>query len=114
VFAGSHLPVPDKLIYPPLQFNLPDTERLVLENGIVLYILEDHELPLVTINALIRTGTMYDPPGKEGVAELTAYVMKTGGTQKLSSTEIDNQFDFIAASPSLTANLDSAQVNFSF
>jgi zinc protease len=114
VTAGSNLPVPDKLIYPPLQFNLPDVERLLLENGIVLYIMEDHELPLVTINALVRTGTMYDPIGKEGVAELTAYVMKTGGTQKLSSTEIDNQFDFIAASPSITANLDSAQVSFSF
>ena len=100
--AVTNLPAPDKLRYPLLQFNLPEAERIVLENGIVLYILEDHELPLVTINALIKTGTMFDPAGKEGVAELTASVMKTGGTQKLSSTEIDTFFDFIAASPSIT------------
>ena len=74
---------------------------MVLENGIVLYILEDHELPLVNIKALIRTGTMYDPEGKEGVAELTAYVMRTGGTAKLNSTEIDSQFDFMAASAAI-------------
>jgi zinc protease len=111
--AVTNLPSPDKLRYPALQFNLPEAQRVVLENGIILYILEDHELPLVTINALIKTGTMYDPAGKEGVAELTAYVMKTGGTQKLNSSEIDNQFDLLAASPSIAASLDSAQIDFS-
>ena len=111
--AGFRLPSPDKIKYAPLQFDLRQTERVVLENGIVLYILEDHELPLVNINALIKTGTMYDPAGKEGVADLTAYVMKTGGSQKLSSSEIDKQFDFLAASPSITAAVDSEQIDFS-
>ena len=81
---------------------MPQTQRVVLENGIVLYILEDHELPLVNINALIKTGTMYDPEGKEGVAELTAYVMRTGGTAKLNSTEIDSRLDFMAASAAIS------------
>ncbi len=81
--SSFQLPSPDKINYPPLQFNLPQTQRVVLENGIVLYILEDHELPLVNIKALIKTGTMYDPESKEGVAELTAYVMRTGGTRKI-------------------------------
>ena len=39
--------------------------------------------------------------------------MKTGGTEKLSSSEIDNSFDSIAASPYITAALDSAQIHFS-
>ncbi len=104
---------PDKINYPPLKFNLPQTERVVLDNGIVLYILEDHELPLVNINALTRTGTMYDPEGKEGVADLTAYVMRTGGTAKLESAEIDSRLDFMAASATITMSLDSAQVGFS-
>ena len=86
---------------------------MVLENGIVLYILEDHELPLVNIKALIKTGTMYDPDNKEGVAELTAYVMRTGGTAKLNSAEIDSRFDFMAASAAITMSMESAQVNFS-
>jgi predicted Zn-dependent peptidase len=111
--SNYQLPSPDKIHYAPLQFNLPQTQRVVLENGIVLYILEDHELPLVNIKALIKTGTMYDPDNKEGVAELTAYVMRTGGTAKLNSTEIDSRFDFMAASATIAMSMESAQINFS-
>lgn len=111
--SGFPLTSPDKLKYAPLQFNLPQTQRVVLDNGIVLHVLENHELPLVNINALVKTGTMYDPQGKAGVSELTAYVMRTGGTIKLSSTEIDKQLDSIAASVSISMSLESAQINFS-
>ncbi|PKN09356.1 MAG: hypothetical protein CVU72_02580, partial [Deltaproteobacteria bacterium HGW-Deltaproteobacteria-7] len=111
--SDSVLPSPDKIHYAPLRFNLPQAQRVVLENGIVLYILENHELPLININALVKTGTMYDPEGKAGVAELTAYVMRTGGTAKLNSAEFDNQLDFMAASASITMSVDSAQVNLS-
>jgi len=84
-----------------------------LENGIILYILEDHELPLINIRGIVRTGTMYDPQDKEGVAELTAYVMRTGGTSKLNSSEMDSRLDFMAAAASISMSLESAQVNFS-
>jgi zinc protease len=112
--ADFPLPSPDKIKYPPLHLNLPQAKRIVLENGIVLYILEDHELPLISVNALIKTGSMYDPAGKEGVAELTAYLMRTGGTAQLSSTEIDARFDFLAASPSISMSMESASIDFSF
>ncbi|MFA5321654.1 MAG: pitrilysin family protein [Smithella sp.] len=107
------LPSPDKINYQPLRFELPQTQRVVLKNGIVLYILESQELPLVNIKALVRTGTMYDAAGKEGTAELTAYVMRTGGTAKLNSAEIDSQLDLIAASASIAMSMESAQVGFS-
>jgi zinc protease len=111
--SNSRLVSPDKISYPQLRFNLPPVQRVVLENGIILYILENHELPLVNVNAQIKTGTMYDPKGQEGLAELTAYVMRTGGTVKLNSAQIDGQFDSMAASASMTMSLESAQVNFS-
>lgn len=113
VVASSHLSVPDKLRYPQLQYKLPTAERIVLGNGMIIYFLEDPELPLVTVNALIRSGTMDDPKDKEGVAELTTYLMRTGGTQKLSSNDIDKQLDGMAASLSIGATLDSAQIDFS-
>lgn len=109
----SPLPPPDKLKYSPLKFTPPQTRRVVLDNGIVLHVLESHELPLVNINALVKTGTMYDPQGKAGVAELTAYLMRTGGTKNLNSTEIDKQLDAIAASVSISMSLEYAQINFS-
>ncbi|KQC11318.1 MAG: hypothetical protein APR62_10140 [Smithella sp. SDB] len=111
--SNFQLPSPDKIHYAPLQFNLPQAQRVSLENGIVLYILEDHELPLINIRGIIRTGTMCDPQDKEGVAELTAYVMRTGGTSKLNSSEMDSRLDFMAATASISMSMESAQVNFS-
>ena len=114
VLAGQSFLPPDKIKYPRLEFHLPQAERIELENGMVLFFLQDRELPLVSISALVRTGSMDDPQGKEGVAELTAYLMRTGGTTKLSSAQIDQQLDFLAASPAIAISLDSASVNFSF
>jgi zinc protease len=111
--SNSQLPAPDKIHYAPLQFDLPQTQRVVLENGIILYIMEYHELPVVNISALVKTGTIHDPEGKAGLAELTAYVMRTGGTTKLNSAEVDKRLDFMAASASIGMSLESAQVNFS-
>ncbi len=111
--ADAARPSPDQLQYEPLFFELPKAHRVVLENGIILYILEDHDLPLVTINAFVKTGSMHDPAGKEGTAELTAQVMRTGGTTRLSSREIDRQFDLIAASASIAMAMESAHVGFS-
>ncbi len=113
VFAKSLIP-PDKLQYPPLEFRLLQAERISLPNGMTLFFLEDHELPLVSINFLLRTGSMYDPVGKEGVAELTAYLMRTGGTAKFTSDRIDQKLDALASSPSFSMSLDSASVHASF
>jgi len=111
--ASQPLPPPETLRYAPLPFNLPKAERVVLENGIIIYIMENHELPVVNINALVKTGTVHDPEGKAGVAELTAYVMRTGGTKKLNSADVDKQLDFMAASASIGMSLESSQVSFS-
>ncbi len=113
-FAVEPLPDPDKIKYPDLEFHLPHAERIVLDNGMILFYLPDHELPLVTVSALVRTGSLYDPPGKEGAAELTASLMTTGGTSKLKSTEMDQRLDFLAATPSISMSLDFASVHFSF
>ena len=105
---------PDKIKYPGLEFRIQQAERIELENGMILFFLEDRELPLVSLSALVRTGSMYDPQGKEGLAELTAYLIRTGGTEKYSSDEVDERLDALSASPSLSMALDSASVTFSF
>jgi zinc protease len=113
-FADQKYTPPDKIKYPGLVFRLQQAEQILLDNGMVVFYLQDDELPLVSISALVRTGSMHDPQGKEGVAELTAYVMRTGGTTQLGSSEIDQRLDFLAASPSISMSLDSASVYFSF
>ncbi|HPC86631.1 MAG TPA: pitrilysin family protein [Smithellaceae bacterium] len=105
---------PDQIQYPPLQFRMPEAERITLKDGMVLYHLQDGALPLVSLAVLVRTGTLYDPAGKEGLAELTAFLLRTGGTAKHPSGEMDRRLDFLAASPSISMSLDSASVHFTF
>ncbi|MEE9912568.1 MAG: insulinase family protein [Deltaproteobacteria bacterium] len=112
--AAEKLVPPDKLNYPRLEFRLQQAQRVLLKNGMVMFYLRDNELPLVSLSALVRTGAFYDPSGKEGLAELTASVMRTGGTSKLSSAELDRRLDFLAASPSISMYPDSASIYFSF
>ncbi|HVO67111.1 MAG TPA: pitrilysin family protein [Syntrophales bacterium] len=109
----SKLPDPDTLHYQPDRFIPPLAQRVVIDNGIILYIFEDHELPIVNISAVIRTGSNYDPIRKEGLAELTATAMRTGGTNSMSATAVDEALDFFAGSISVSMNRDSGSFNLS-
>jgi len=82
---------PRTLTFKAIEFVPPEPDRVVLENGMVIYVLEDHELPLITIDALMRTGSWLDPPDKVGLAALTGNVMQTGGGGGLSAIEVDDE-----------------------
>jgi len=103
----------DDISYPPITFSLPEAERIDLPNGIILYLLEDHELPFVNISAVIRTGSIYDPVGKEGVAEITGIVMRTGGTKGMTGDEIDSELDYMAGRISVSAGKESGTATMS-
>src|SRR4051794_36512338 len=79
-----------QLHYPPLPAQvIPQPERVVLDNGMVVMLLEDHELPLVEATALVRSGARLEPADKVGLAEITADVLRTGGTAKLTGDQLD-------------------------
>jgi len=86
-------PHPDHLVYPPLPFEVPRAGRWVLKNGAVLYHLEDRRLPLIEVQVLVRGGTQWDPPGKEGLAEILAGVMRSGGAAAMTGAEIDRALE---------------------
>jgi predicted Zn-dependent peptidase len=113
ITRNSRLISPEEISFPALKFDIPQADRVVLKNGIIVYILEDHELPVVNLRALIKTGSIYDPEGKKGVADLTAYLMRTGGTRILKSDEIDKRLDYLAASASISMHADYASADFS-
>jgi zinc protease len=88
----------EELEYPPLpDLVIPEPERIVLENGIVVLLMEDHELPLVSLSAFIRTGSRLEPQDKIGIASLTGTVLRTGGTTKQSGDELDEFLEGKAA-----------------
>ncbi len=86
------------LEFPPLEFSPPHIERYTLENGMTLFFVQDHELPVISIYALIKTGEIYEPEDKIGLGVITSEVMRTGGTATRSSDEINETLEFLAAS----------------
>ena len=89
---------PGELVFEPQKFTFPEVEHVSLGNGMVVYLLEDHELPLFNLVALARTGSIYEPDDKLGLAELTGVVMRTGGTRFMSGDEINEKLEFVAGS----------------
>jgi zinc protease len=77
---------------------VPDVEQMTLDNGMRLFLLEDHELPLINMSVMIRTGAVYEPAEKIGLASITGEVMRTGGTASKTGDQIDEELESIAAS----------------
>jgi predicted Zn-dependent peptidase len=108
--AGSSVSAPADprtMTFPTAPFAPPKAERVTFPNGMIVYLLEDHELPLVSLSALIRTGSIYDPPDKVGLAELTGTVIRTGGTATRSGDDLDEALEFVGAEMGSWVGLDS-------
>ncbi|HEX5226382.1 MAG TPA: pitrilysin family protein [Bryobacteraceae bacterium] len=93
------LPSYKDLKYPPLPpLKVPDPTEITLSNGMKVLLLEDHELPLISGAALIRTGNLFDPPNKKGLAGITGEVLRSGGTKTRTGDELDKDLENVAAS----------------
>ena len=99
--ADLALKDPRTMRFPTVDFNPPDADRVMLDNGMVVYLLEDHELPLVTVNATLRTGSWLDSAEKVGLAGMTGAVMRTGGSAEMSPEEVDEELEQVAATVSI-------------
>lgn len=98
---------PRSMTFPPPPFQPPKSERRVLSNGMILYFMEDHELPLISVQAMIRTGSIYEPADKIALAALTGSVMRTGGTRSHTGDEVDEMLDQMAAGISVGIGTDA-------
>lgn len=103
-----------KLTYPPLpEIKLPEYERYKLENGMVVYLVEDHQLPLVTGKAILRTGARFELNSQVGLAEITGELMRTGGTKTHTEDELDQILEQKAASVETGIGKTSGSASFS-
>lgn len=92
---------PRTMTFQPVEFSPPEPERMILENGMVVYLLEDHELPLVSVTVTMRTGSWLDPIDKIGLASMTGAVMRTGGGGGLSAEQVDAELEQFAGDVSI-------------
>ncbi len=79
-------------------FQLPPVSIETLPNGIKIYLLENHELPIVEMFSLTKGGALNDPPNKIGLASLVGAVLRTGGTTQHSIEQIDKALENRGAS----------------
>lgn len=108
------IPSYKQLKYPPLkQVQIPEPVTFTLPNGMKVYLLENHELPLISGSALVRTGNLFDPPDKRGLADFTGQVLRSGGTKSKTGDAIDIELENIAASVESQIGESSGSVSFS-
>jgi predicted Zn-dependent peptidase len=90
---------PDQLKFAPISYTPPKAadHRVVLKNGMVVFVVEDPTLPLVNLTLMVRTGSYLEPAGKEGLAAFTGAQMRQGGTKSLTAEQLDEKLDFLAA-----------------
>ncbi len=104
----------DKLKFPPLNTQeMPKIDKVVLDNGMTLYVMEDHELPIVNAVARLGAGDYLSPEDKVGLASVAGKVMRTGGTDKMKGDDIDAALEAIGASieVSIGSTSGSAKMN---
>ncbi len=91
-------------------FGLPPVQRTVMDNGLVLLVSEEHSLPFVTINLMVKTGAKDDPPGEEGLSDLTASTLLLGAAGR-TLKQINEEIDFMGANMNASANKDYTTVS---
>ncbi len=93
-------------------YTLPEHQKITLDNGLTLYLMEQHEVPLIDVNIVIKAGAV-DDNELSGLAYLTAKNLMLG-TKQHTKTQLNETVDFIGAQLTTYADLESSVVNSSF
>jgi len=94
-------------------FHLPPTITRTLPNGVRVYAMEYHELPLVDFGVIIGSGAAQDPKGREGLADLVSDLLRKGTTTR-SAREIADAIDFVGGSLDAGADQDGTRISAEF
>ena len=104
----------DRFVMPELgptpQYQPPRFERRRLSNGLELRVVERHELPIVTVDLVVKSGETLTPVGKEGLATLAASLLEEG-TKTRTSLQLAGELSEIGASLASGASLESSTVS---
>ncbi len=101
----SHPPQPG----PPAALHLPAIQKAKLSNGLPVWIVELHDVPVAQVNLVVFSGTANDPPGKYGVASLAAVMLEQGAGSR-SALEIADAVDYLGADLGATTSSDQSAV----
>ena len=111
--APAQQPTPwNKIQAPPLPaFTPEEPTRIQLKNGMVIFLLPDHELPLISATARIRGGSISEPADKTGLTDLYGDVWRTGGTKSKTGDQMDDFLEARAAKIETDNQSDSTSLS---
>jgi zinc protease len=99
---------------PPLPaFHPQQPKRVELSNGMVIFLQEDHELPLIDANARIRGGSVNEPADKIGLVDIYGDVWRTGGSNTQTGDQFDDFLEVRAAKVETGGGPDSTTIGLS-
>lgn len=102
-----------QILKPPLRpFTPQQPKRIALPNSLVVFLQEDHELPLVHGFARIRGGSREEPAAKAGLVSIYGQAWRTGGTKAKTGDALDDLLEARAASVETSGGFDSASISF--
>ena len=104
----QQIPVPPLPAFHPAQ-----PKRIQLSNGMVIFLQEDHELPLINGTARIRGGSHDEPAAKVGLVDLLGEVWRTGGTKNQTGDQLDDFLEIRAAKVETGGGPDSTTISLS-
>lgn len=107
---------PRDLNFAPLTFTPPERSayRQTLAGNVVAYMVEDHDLPLVSLTVHIKGGSYLEPAGKTGLASMTGSQMRAGGAGQWTAEQFDEELDVLAANVSSGFGATAGQASASF
>ena len=94
---------------PAPQITLPPIQKRTLSNGLNVWIVEAHKVPLVQVNLLVQAGSGDDPAGKFGLASLTAAMLDEGAATR-TALQIADEVEFLGADLGTSSSFDASAV----
>jgi len=94
---------------PVPQLKLPAIQKRALSNGVPVWVIEAHEVPLVQVTLVLKSGSSDDPADKYGLASLTAAMLDEGAGSR-SALEIADEIDFLGADLGTSSSFDASAV----
>ena len=91
-------------------FSLPKITKSKLKNGLEVWLVNQNELPIVSMNLIVKSGSTADPNGKSGLASVTADLLETG-TKSRSAVDIANETQSIGANLNASSGWDSSNIS---
>ncbi len=110
--ADTHAQI-QALQYPALRFNPPQAKKITLSNGVPVYLLEDHSLPVINVQLVSKVGVANVPDSLWGIGWQADGLLRTGGTTRLTPDSVDKLIAFYALNVGFSTDHEQSTASFS-